>query len=157
MYAATFSFYVTIRPWPLTYDLGIFLSSWWSFVLSCTILQLTVHSVSCLQRFPIMWRWDIGLWTLTLKKIGIFLWSCWWSVPSCKTLKLTVWPTKPEQTEGQTDGRRKTIIRPFKDGRIRTVDKGFVKNAFKPVHISKSIINTLDPWISVLTKTCKQK
>ena len=55
-------------PW---ITIGIFLLSWWSIVPSCTILELSVQSVSCLQRilsrFPTMWQYDLDLWLTTLK------------------------------------------------------------------------------------------
>ena len=75
------------RPWK---TLGIFLLSWWSIVPSCMILELMVHSVSCLQRFPTMWQYDLDLWLLTLKKKNTFLSSCWSIVPSFKILELMI-------------------------------------------------------------------
>ena len=45
----------------------IFLSSWWSIVPSCMIMELKVHSVSCLQYYPTMWQYDLDRWPTTLK------------------------------------------------------------------------------------------
>ena len=64
----TFSYYVTIRPWPLTTDLlwtlDIF-PSCWSIVPSCKILEIMVQFVSCLQSilscFPAMWQYDLDI------------------------------------------------------------------------------------------------
>ena len=53
-----------LRSWK---TIGIFLSSWWLIVPSCMILELTVHSVSCLQCFPSMWQYDLDLWPPILK------------------------------------------------------------------------------------------
>ena len=95
--------------WPWI-TIGIFLSCW----SSCNILEISVQSVSCLQRillrFPTMWQYDIELWPPTLKNdkhipliivtirpwppmlktMGIFLSSCWLNVPSCMILELMV-------------------------------------------------------------------
>ena len=42
-------------------------SSWWSIVPSCMILELMLHSVSCLQRFPTMWQYNLDHWPPILK------------------------------------------------------------------------------------------
>ena len=72
---------------------------------SCMILELTVHSVSCLQRFPLCNNTTLTFDHRPWKTIGIFLSPCLSNVRSCKILELTVQPTRP----GQTDGRRYTI------------------------------------------------
>ena len=38
----------------------------------CMILELTVHSMSCLQRFPTMWQYDLDLCPSTMKKQASF-------------------------------------------------------------------------------------
>ena len=68
MYPATFSVYVKVRPWSLTWKtISFFLSSFWSIVTSCMIMELRVHFVSCLQRFPTLWQYHLDLSSPTLK------------------------------------------------------------------------------------------
>ena len=110
MYPAMSSTYVAIRLWPLISDLEktlcIFFSPYWLIVQSCMILELTIHSVSCLQHFPTKWQYDLDLWPATLQNNRHFLSSCWSNVRNCKILKLMVRLTRPGQIDGHTDGRR---------------------------------------------------
>jgi hypothetical protein len=57
-------------PWKAV---GIFLSSWWSNVLSCMILNLTLWSLSCQQGFNTNSCYRIDLWPLTLTKNVFFV------------------------------------------------------------------------------------
>ena len=57
-----------------------------------------------------------------------------------------VQPTKPGQTDRQTDGRRHTIIRPVKDGRIKT-EIGHISRP--AVVFAKKIDVTLEMFIVV--------
>ena len=80
-----------IWPWNTK---GIFLL-WWSILPSCMILELTVHSISCLLCDKTTLTFDHRLWN----SICIILSSCWSYVPSCKIPELTIWHTSPEQTD----------------------------------------------------------
>ena len=53
-----------LRPWKTR---GNLLSSCLSIVSSCLILELTVHSVFCLQSFPTLWQYDLDFWPSTWK------------------------------------------------------------------------------------------
>ena len=58
-------FCVILWPWPFTLNKNRHLPlSWWSIVPIRMILDLKVHSVPCLQRFPTMWQYDLELWPL---------------------------------------------------------------------------------------------
>ena len=100
-----------------------FLSSCRSNVPPCKILDKMVQYVSCLQCIPprfIIWQYDLDLWPPT--SINNRHPPHFMVINSTKLRDpgATVRPTRPRQTDGQTDVRAILIIRPVKVGRIKT-------------------------------------
>ena len=116
LYPVLIYYHVTIQPWPLTPTLinnKQYLTL--IIVINCTKLyDPGSYGSVCIPPtmvFFLPWPWPLTL----LENQSIFFSPCWSNVPSCKILGLSVRSTRP----GQTDGRRYTIIRPVKDGRIK--------------------------------------
>jgi hypothetical protein len=74
-------------PWPWK-TIGFFLSSRSSNVRSCTILQLTIWSLTWQQSSNTKWCYDIDLWPW--QAMNFFISFRWSSVPSCIILNLTI-------------------------------------------------------------------